>query len=83
MFWCSVVYSTPLRVEISNLNNFCSIHGRALKFGTHEEELEPILLTNFKQNVQNLFHNLFGVFFVVLVFFCGFLTWWQNRYAYK
>ena len=62
------------QVEISNLNNFCSIHGRALKFGTHEEELEPILLTNFQQNVQNLFQTLFGVFFLCLSFFVFFLT---------
>ena len=35
------------RVEISNLNNFCSIHCRALKFVTHEE-LERIRRTNFQ-----------------------------------
>ena len=32
-----------------NLSNFWSIHFRALKFGTHEEELKTILLTNFHQ----------------------------------
>ena len=58
-------------VEISNFNNLCSIHCRDLKFGTHEEELEPILLTNFQQKVQNLFHRnrtLLGVFFCVCLF---------------
>ena len=35
------------QVEISNLSNFC------LKFGTHEEELEPILLTKFQQKVHS------------------------------
>ena len=55
-------------------DKFCSIHCRALKFVTHEEELEPIILRcNFHQKVQNLFHTLLlGVFFVVFVFFCGF-----------
>ena len=59
------------QVEFLNLNNFCSIHCEALKFVTHEEELEPILPTNFQQNVQNLFHTLLGVF-SVLVFFLVF-----------
>ena len=57
--------------EFLNLNNFCSIHCKALKFVTHEEELERILPTNFQQNVQNLFHTLLGVF-SVLVFFLVF-----------
>ena len=70
-----------LWVKISNLsNNFCSIYCRALKFVTHEEELEQILFINFQQKVQNIFHTLLGVFFVP---FCGILTWWQNRHAYN
>ena len=44
-------------VEISNLNNFCSIGCRALKLGTLEDELKPILLINFQLKVQNLFHT--------------------------
>ena len=56
------------QVEISNLNNFCSIHCTVPKFGTHEEQLEPILLTNFQQKVQNLFHTLLGVFCFVFLF---------------
>ena len=36
-----------LHVDMSNLKNFCSIHCRAINFGTHEDELEPILLNNF------------------------------------
>ena len=91
--WTPHVASLPMKsfkshkkcswVEISNFNNFCSIHCRALKFGTHEEELEPILLTNLK--VQNLFHRnrtLLGVFFCVCLF-SGFLTWLQDRHAYN
>ena len=61
------------QVEISNLNDnsFCSvfsIHSRTLNFFIDEEELEPILLTNFQEKVQNLFHTLLGVIFIVLVF---------------
>ena len=32
-------------IKTSNLNSSCSIHCGALNFGTHGEELEPILLT--------------------------------------
>ena len=72
------------QVEISNLNNFCSIHCRALKFGTHEEELEPILLTNFQQKVQKLFQTLLSDFCCCARNFYGFLTWWWiNRHAYN
>ena len=49
---------THREVEISNLNNLCSIHCRALKSGTHQQELEPTLLNDFQQKVQNLFHAL-------------------------
>ena len=60
---------THREVEISNLNNLCSIHCRALKSGTHQQELEPILLNNFQQKVQNLFHALLlGVFFCCCTF---------------
>ena len=70
------------QVKVSNLNNFCTIHCRALKFGTHEEESKLIQLTNSQQKVKNLFHTLLGVF-LLFVSFCGFLTWWQNRHAYN
>ena len=62
---------THREVEISNLNNLWSIHCRALKSGTHQQKLEPILLNNFQQKVQNLFHALLlGVF--LLLCFCPF-----------
>ena len=62
---------THREVEISNLNNLCSIHCRALKSGTHQQELEPTLLNNFQQKVPNLFHALLlGVF--MLLYFCPF-----------
>ena len=68
------------QVEISNINS--SIRCRVLIFGTHEKELEPILLTNFQQKVLSLFYTLLEVLVVVFQFvsFCVFvLTGWQNR----
>ena len=51
-------------IKTSNLNNSCSIHCGALNFGTHGEELEPILLTkcNGQQTVQYMFHIRLCVF---------------------
>ena len=51
-------------IKTSNLNNSCSIHCGALNFGTHGEELEPILLTksNVQQTVQHMFHIRLCVF---------------------
>ena len=40
----------------------------ALNSGTHEEEVEPILLTNFQQSPKSVLHPV-GCFFVIFVSF--------------
>ena len=80
-------------VKISSLNNFCSIHCSALKFGTHEEVVEPLLLTNFSNktcykskfcvmySVLTCKCNLLVVFFAVLVFLLTFMDF-HNFFQY-
>ena len=60
------------QVEISNLNNFCSIHCGALIFGKHKEKLEPILLTIFSKKSKVFFIPYWVCFCCFCFVVCGF-----------